>query len=191
MAPNPDHWMMQYDKILVEQFLMRQTDLPVTILRFPAVVGPGDYRRFRRWIQPMRRGDLELCIQEGWAKWRWTHGFAEDVAEAVVLAVTNSASAGRIYNVGESETPTMAERLIEFARATAWTGRILEVPASELCESERMPHDFAHHVVYDTARIRTELGYKEVIPHTAALERTLQYEHDTDAQPEKLLGLTR
>jgi nucleoside-diphosphate-sugar epimerase len=176
MAPDPDHWMTQYDKVLVEQVLMHQTDLPTCILRFPAVLGPKDYRRFQRWLQPMLRGDAELRIQDGWAKWRWTYGFAEDVAEAVVLAVTNSASAVRIYNVGEAHTPTMAERLSEFARAAGWGGRILEVPESELGETDRIPYDFAHRLAYDTARIRTELGYKEVIPRQVALARTLEYE---------------
>src|SRR5262249_26337194 len=170
-----------YDKILVEQVVRRQSDLPTCVLRFPAVVGPKEYRRFQRWLQPMVRGDVELHIQEGWASWRWTHGFAEDVAEAVVLAAANSASAGRIYNVGESHAPTMAERLMEFARVAGWEGQIVEVPASELVETDRMPYDFAHHIVYDTTRIRTELGYKEVIPHQFALARTLEDERATMA----------
>ena len=182
VAPNPDHWMMQYDKVLVEQVLMHQLDLPTSILRFPAVLGPKEYRRFQRWLQPMLRGDMELRIQEGWARWRWTHGFAEDVAEAVVLAATNESSAGRIYNVGESYTPTMADRLAEFARVAGWRGRIFEVSASELGETDRMPHDFAHHIAYDTTRIRTELGYKEVVSREVSLARTLEYERATHGE---------
>src|SRR5262245_31721895 len=181
MTPNPDHWMTRYDKVLVEQALMHQTDLPTCILRFPAVVGPKDYRRFQRWLQPMLRGDMELRIQDGWARWRWSHGFAEDVAEAVVHAVTNSASAGRIYNVGERHVPTMAERLAEFARVAGWQGHILEVPASELREADRMLYDFSHHVAYDTTRVLTELGYKEVVPHEIALALTLEHERATVA----------
>ena len=176
MAPTPDHWMTQYDKVLVEQVIVHQTDLPTCILRFPAVVGPNDYRRFQRWLQPMLRGDRELRIQNEWASWRWSHGFAEDVAEAIVLAATDSSSAGRIYNVGESHTPTMAERLADFARVSGWRGQIIEVPASELPEANRIPYDFAHHIAYDTTRIRTELGYKEVLPPGVALARTLKYE---------------
>src|SRR5439155_14480966 len=109
----------------------------------------------------MLRGETELRVQDGWATWRWTHGLAEDVAEAVVLAVVNSSSAGRIYNVGERQAPTMAERLTEFARTIGWRGRVLTLPASELSEADRMPHNFAHHIAYDTTRIRTELGYTE------------------------------
>ena len=181
VAPNPDHWMIQYDKVLVEQVLVHQTDLPTCILRFPAVLGPKDYRRFQRWLQPMLSDDTELRIQDGWARWRWTHGFAEDIAEGVVNAVTNSASPGRIYNIGESYAPTMAERLAEFARVAGWRGQILAVPASELRETDRMLFDFSHHIVYDTSRIRKELGYKEIIPHEIALARTVEYERAPEA----------
>jgi nucleoside-diphosphate-sugar epimerase len=165
-----------YDKLLVEQALAGQTDLPATILRFPAVLGPGEYRRFHRWVQPMLRGDGELKIQDEGADWRWTHGFAEDVAESVVLAATIPAATGRTYNVGEARTPTMIERLREFARATNWRGRILPVPASELPEVNRLPHDFAHHIECDTGRIRAQLGYREVVPHEESLARTLEFE---------------
>jgi len=122
----------------------------------------------------MLRGDTELQIQDGWAGWRWTHGLAEDVAEAVALAAINPLSAGRVYNVGEPEAPPMAERLAGFARATGWRGRVLEVAASELDDVDRMPYDFAHHIVYDTTRIRTELSYREAISAEAALARTLE-----------------
>lgn len=179
LAPAPDHWMAQYDKLLVERVVTHQTDLPTSVLRFPAVVGPNEYRRFQRWLQPMLRGETELRIEHRWAGWRWTHGFAEDVAEAVVLAATNSSSVGRIYNVGEARTPTMGERLEELAQVARWRGQILEVPASELAEKDRLAHDFAHHIAYDTTRIRTELGYKEVLPREVALVRTLEYENET------------
>lgn len=172
-APGEDHWMAQYDKILVEQAAMSQPDLPATILRFPAVVGPGEHGRLARWLRPMLGGAAELRLQDGWSTWRWTHGFAEDVADAVVLAATRPGAAGRIYNVGERHTPTMADRLAEFARAAGWQGRTVIVPPSELAEADRMPYDFAHHLIYDTARIRAELGYAEVVPHQESLDRTL------------------
>jgi nucleoside-diphosphate-sugar epimerase len=181
LAPSLDHWMAQYDKVLVEQVLTTQTDLPTSILRFPAVIGPNEYRRFHRWLEPMLRGDTELRLQAGWAGWRWTHGLAEDVAEAVTLAAIHSRSAGRIYNVGESDAPRMAERLSGLARLAGWRGHIFEVSASELGEADRMPYNFAHHLVYDTTRIRTELGYREVVPAEAALARTLEYERAAEA----------
>jgi nucleoside-diphosphate-sugar epimerase len=125
---------------------------------------------------------MELRIQQGWAAWRWTHGLAEDVAEAVVLAVTRSSSAGRIYNVGEFYTPAMRDRLAEFARVADWRGRIVEVPPSELGEPDRMPYDFAHHIVYDTTRIRTELGYEEPVSREVSIRQTLEYERVFDTR---------
>jgi nucleoside-diphosphate-sugar epimerase len=175
-APSPDHWMARYEKILVEQAIMSQTALPATILRFPAVLGPNEYRRFQRWLKPILGGETELRIQESWSEWRWTHGLAEDVAEAVVLAATHPIAAGSIYNVGESRTPTMAERLAEFSRVAGWGGHIRQVPASDLPEADRLPYDFAHHLAFDTTRIRTELGYTEAVPAAEALARILEWE---------------
>jgi len=74
----------------------------------------------------------------------------------------------------------MAERLREFALAAAWPGQIFEVPATELPESDRMVYDFSHHIAYDTTLIRTELGYKEVVPHEIAITRTLELETAAD-----------
>ena len=177
-APAAGHWMEQYDKILVEETILGARDLPATILRFPAVLGQGEYRRFRRWLQPMLRGDAELRIQDTWAEWRWTHGFAEDVAESVVLAAIHPSSAGRIYNVGEVGAPTMLERLEEFGGAAGWTGRIIPLRACELPEADRMPQDFSHHLAYDTSRIRCELGYRETVPREISVARTLALEQE-------------
>lgn len=175
-APDKEHWMAKYDKILVEQVIMNQTYVPWTILRFPAVIGPGEYRRFSKWLQPMLREERELRVQAGWDGWRWTHGFAEDVAEGVVLSALHPSAANRVFNVGEPGTPTMMERLVEFARVADWHGEILTVPASELDEANRMAYDFDHHLAYDTSLIRSELGYKEVAGHEHSLLRMIEIE---------------
>jgi len=165
-----------YDKVLVERTLAVASELPVTILRFPAIYGPNDGHRMRRWLEPMLRGVAELRLQEDFALWRWTHGFSEDVAESVVLAATSACAAGRVYNVGEPEAPTIAERLAAFARVSGWRGSVRAVPAIELPEPDRMPQDFSHHLVYDTTRIRAELGYRELVPYDQGLARTLEWE---------------
>jgi nucleoside-diphosphate-sugar epimerase len=166
----------QYDKILVQNILRAQYDLPVTILRFPAVYGPNDYHRLRPWLQPMLQGAAELRLQDTFATWRWTHGFAEDVAESVVLSVVNPKASGRTYNAGERDTPTWTDRLAEFGRSIGWAGRIVPVAAAELPENQQMPHDFSHHLVCDTGRIRAELGYTETVPREEAIARTVAWE---------------
>jgi nucleoside-diphosphate-sugar epimerase len=120
-----------------------------------------------------------LRIQDDFGEWRWTLGFSEDAAESVVLAVTDSRAAGRTYNVGEPQTPTMTERLVEWGRIAGWNGRIVGVPAEEFHVSQRMPYDYSHHLVIDTSRIRTELGYAEVVPHEEGIARTIAWERAT------------
>ena len=172
-APFDDTY--DYDKVLVESALRAQPDLPVTILRYPAVYGPNDYHRFGPWLRQMDES-LELRIGQDHAAWRWTHGFAEDVAEAVVLAVTDGRAAGRTYNVGEPDTPTWAERLEELGRIGGWQGRVVPVPPEELPENQRMPYDLRHHIAVDTSRIRAELGYREVVPRDEGIARTIAWE---------------
>jgi nucleoside-diphosphate-sugar epimerase len=174
----PGDWMNWYDKVLVEETLRAQSELPVTILRFPAVYGPNDSHRFGPWLRMMTEDQAVLTIQEDYGRWRWTHGFVEDVAEAVVLAVTNGQAAGRTYNVGEPEAPQWTERLEEWGRVAGWNGRILAVPADELPVSQRMPYNYSHHLHIDTGRIRAELGYTEVVPRDEGIARTIAWERD-------------
>jgi len=158
----------------------------VTILRYPAVYGPNDMHRFGPWVKQTTRqmssGTPEIRMQEGFAAWRWTHGFVADVAEAVVLAVTNERAAGRTYNVGEAATPTWAERVESIARAIGYHGRVTPVPAAELPEDQRTGHDYAHHLVVDSALIRGDLGYREVVAYEEGLRRTVEWERGCASQ---------
>jgi nucleoside-diphosphate-sugar epimerase len=166
----------EYDKVLVEQALRAQSEMPVTILRFPAVYGPNDAHRLGRWLRPMLDGAGEVKIEQRFARWRWTHGFAEDVAEAVVLAATDPRAAGRTYNVGELETPTWAQRLVEVGRAVGWSGRIVPAPAEELPADPWGSLDFSQDLVTGSRRIREELGYRELVPRAEGYRRTAAWE---------------
>src|SRR5215831_20687446 len=130
----------------------------------------------------MDRGETELKVQEDFRAWRWTHGFAENVAEAVALAATDPRAAGRIYNVGESQTPTWTERIGEIGHAAGWRARVVPVAASRLPEEERMSFDFNHDLVMDTSRIRAELGYTERVSRADTLARTIERERSSAAK---------
>ena len=94
-------WVYDYEKVLVERAILGHHELPGVILRLPKVYG--------------RDNNADLATVYGFRKqpqWRWTHGYVENVAAAVVLAATHPAASGRIYNVGEASTPTVAERLV-------------------------------------------------------------------------------
>jgi len=170
-------WMNDYDKILVERAVMGDPELPGTILRLPAVYGPGDYQhRMFAWLKRMDDERPAILLDEKEAQWRWTHGYVENVADAIVLAVTGERASGRIYNVGESSTMTMAERLRKIGEAAGWHGSIVLAPQGKLPQPLRWGINAEQHIVVDSSRIREELGYKERIDLDEAFSRTIDWE---------------
>jgi hypothetical protein len=69
------------------------------------------------------------------------------------------AFAAGVYNVGEASTPTIAERL-------AW------LPPSAIEADLSSTFDFTQNIAYDTSRIRTGLGYRDISEEEGVL-RTL------------------
>lgn len=139
-----------YEKILVEKQVLGHPRLPGTVVRLPKVYGP--------------QGNADLATIYGYRDrphWRWTHGYVENVALAIVLAALNPAAANRVYNVGEASTPTMAERL-------------QNLPSSTVPLVAANAYDFRQDIAYDTTRIRVELGYSERISYEEGLTRTLR-----------------
>jgi nucleoside-diphosphate-sugar epimerase len=174
---DPRRWEDDYDKILVERVVMGDRDLPGTVLRLPMVYGPGDYQhRLFRYLKRMDDKRPVILLDEAEAQWRWTHGYAENVADAIALAVTDERAAGRIYNVGEPFTLTMAEWISKIGQAAGWPGRVMLVPRGRLSEPLRGGINAEQDIVVDSSRIRKELGYVERVGLDEALRRTIAWE---------------
>ncbi len=137
-----EYW---YEKILAERAVMNAANLPGVVVRLPKVYG----LRSNHDLATVYRNSHH-------PNWRWTHGYVENVAAAVALAATHPAAVGRIYNVGEADTPTIGERL-------HW------LPPSSLAPDLNSPLDFRIDMAYDTTRIRSELGYTELIREREAV----------------------
>jgi nucleoside-diphosphate-sugar epimerase len=138
-----------YDKILAERALSADERLPATLLRLPKVYGPED--------------NANLATVYGFRdhpEWRWTHGYVENVAQAIVHAIVDERAAGRTYNVGEQTTPTVSERL----------GYLPSKPAAPLLAHSS---NFSQDIAYDTSLIRNELGYREEVSERDAMIRTV------------------
>ena len=72
------------------------------------------------------------------------------------MVVESAATAGRVYNLGEAQTPTQLERFELLARVAGLPLEVspaLEGPVPDL--------------VLDSSRIRTELGFVETPPEVA------------------------
>lgn len=176
-ADDPQYWMDDYDKILVERIVMSSATLPATILRLPAVYGPHDFQhRMFPYLKRIQDGRSTIVLEEKEAAWRWTHGYVENVADAITLAITDEQASGRIYNVGEPFALSMTERVEQIAQAAHWHGRIVTLPAERVPASVRWGINADQHIVVDTDRLRRELGYSERIDLTEAFRRTIAWE---------------
>ena len=141
----------EYEKILAEKAVMDAPDLPATVLRLPAVYGPGDFQhRLFPYLKRMDDGRPVIPLEKGMSGWRWTHGYVDNVADAIALAVTNDRAANRIYNVGEPDALPWAEWVRSIGRAAGWSGEIREVPAGSLPNNPMAGANPDQHWVVDT-----------------------------------------
>ena len=184
-SDDPQHWMDLYDKIPAEQIIMSEPALPGTILRLPAVYGPGDFQhRHFPWLKRMQDQRPVILLDEAEARWRWTHGYIDNVAAAIALAVTDERASGRIYNVGEEVTLSMEKRVRLVGQLTDWHGRIVLAPQGRLPEALKWDINAEQDVVVDSSRIRKELGYQEVVSIDEAMKRTVAWESENP--PDKI-----
>jgi nucleoside-diphosphate-sugar epimerase len=176
---DPERWRDEYDKIPAERVVMSHPTLPGTILRLAAVYGPHDFQhRMFTYLKRMLDGRPAILLEEDVAAWRWTHGYVENVVDAIVLAVIDERAGGRIYNVGEPFALSVAERVEQIAKAVGWHGRIVTAPTESVPEGIRWGINAAQHSIVDSSRIRQELGYSERIDLAEAFRRTIAWEQD-------------
>ncbi|HEX2080064.1 MAG TPA: hypothetical protein VHG08_20345 [Longimicrobium sp.] len=131
----------------------------------------------------MEDGRPFILLGTAQARWRWTHGYVDDVGAAVALAATDRRAAGQIYNLGEPRTPTVAERVRALARAVEWRGDVLTVPDADLPAGMRSDVDHRVDIALDTRKIRRELGYAEPVAYDEALRRTAEWLRAADVRP--------
>jgi len=180
-AAGPTDWTYHYDKILAERALW-QSGLPGTVLRLPAVYGPGDQQhRLRPFIKRMLDRRPWIAIDSAQENWRWTHGYVENLAQAIAAAVTNGGTVGQTFNLGEAVTPTVAERIERIAALIGWNGTLLAVDQQNLPPHLRVPFEPRQDLVMDSGKIRAALSYGESVSEDEGLRRTIEWEKSTIA----------
>lgn len=182
----PFDWADEYEKILVERLVVSEPDIAGTVLRLPAVYGPGDKQhRIGPYFARMNADRPGLLLAKDRSEWRWTRGYVENVAAAIALAISDDRAAGRVYNVGEERALTEREWIEAIGSVSGWKGQIIEVPTEHLPEHLRQPFDFSYHLATDTSRIRAELSYREPVSRSDALKRTIQWERTNPSKLER------
>lgn len=175
-----------YEKILVEQALLSDSGLPATVLRLPAVYGPGDRQhRLQAYLRRMADDRAPILLEEGQAKWRWTRGFVENVAAALALVLTDPRSGDHVYNVGDEPTLTEREWVERIAAMAGWEGEVLPVSRVKLPEDLRQPFDWRYDLWTDIGSLCSDLGYVQPIPLDETLRRTVDWERSEPKAPDR------
>jgi nucleoside-diphosphate-sugar epimerase len=178
-ATDAGHPLFDYEKILVERAILGSPELPGTILRYPMVFGPRDRQhRLFPYLKRMDDGRPAIILDRGLARWRWNKGYAENVAIAVVLAVTNDRASGKVFNVGEADALSEVDWVRAIGSAAGWEGTVVELPSDHLPRNMRSEINTDQDLVTDTRRIRRELGYTEVVSREEALLKTVIWQRD-------------
>jgi nucleoside-diphosphate-sugar epimerase len=180
-SSDPDRWLDDYDKIPIEANTMARPSIDWTILRLPMVFGPGDRQhRFGWLIRPLATGAKHIAVPQPFSQWQTSYGYVEDVAAGVALAATHEAASRRVFNLGMPQAPTHEEWVARFAAVIGWRGAIKfdSDPMSPLATKIKTL-DLSFPLVLDTQRIRSELGFAEVIDERTALARTIEHELST------------
>ena len=166
-----------YEKILVEKEVLNNSDLPGTILRMPAIYGPGDKQhRFYPYIKRMEDKRPAVLLSSSHAKFRWTHGFIINLAHAIVKVALDDRSTNKIYNLGEQQTPTFAQRINDLGKMMDWNGDIKVVLENELPVHLTNNFNCNYHLETDTTSVRKELNYQDKISYNQALVETVEWE---------------
>ena len=153
-----------------------------THFRYPYMYGP--YQPVpREWsiVRRVRDGRGRMIVAEGGLTLHH-HGYTPNVSHAVLLAVEQpERAAGRIYNVGDDEVLTVAQVVVLAARALGVEMDLVSMPY-DLAVPARplMTQPLPTHRVLDLTRIRSELGYRDVVPARQAVAETARW---LDAHP--------
>ncbi|MEP6756708.1 MAG: NAD-dependent epimerase/dehydratase family protein [Chthonomonadales bacterium] len=178
MCKSEEDRLWNYDKILLERAAMSDPDnLPATCLRLPMVYGPEDYqKRTYPYLKRMLDGRDTILLASEMAEWQGLRGYVEDMAVAISLCTTSPSAANKIYNAADKVCLTEMEWLKQIAVAANWNGQIVTMPNADLPKHLQEDYIWSQQWSLDSAKIRMELGYKEIIEPAVAMQRTVKWQ---------------
>ncbi len=149
-----------------------------THFRYPYIYGPNQVVP-REW--PIVRRALDrrphLILPDGGLT-LFSHMFVENAAHAVLLAVDHiDRSAGRAYNVTDDYQLTVAQVAELVMEEAGHRMELISMPdAAARPARSIIQNDSDHHRVVDASRIRSELGYQDLVDPIEAHRRTIRWQ---------------
>ncbi len=174
--------MEDYDKVLAERAILDahyHEGYPGIIVRLPVVYGPGDPQH-QMWDTVKRMLDERPAILMSGcqAAWLSQRGYVDDVAFGIVLAAERDTCIGQVYNIGSRQTHTAAAWVRAIGDALGWRGEVLIVPRESLPAQYQQPYNYQQHILFDTSKIRRELGYYELTDPAEGLRLAVEWQRD-------------
>ena len=148
-----------------------------THFRYPYVYGPHQPMP-REWCIVRRALDRRPFIvlpEDGLTLHHY--GYSENLAHAVLLAVDRpAAAAGQIYHCADEEVLTLRQVVEIVAGALGHRFEIVSLPWSLAVPARPLlTQPLPTHRVFDLGKVRSELGYRDVVPAREALARTARW----------------
>lgn len=181
-------------------WLIAQTETAVfqhhpdaTVFRYPYVYGAHQIRP-REWpiIRRLLDGRREIILPH-FGMHLSTHGWAGNLGHAVLLAVDKpEIAAGRVYNCGDLEQLTLTQIVEVIAATLGRSCEVVPVPYQVAGPHRSLVLSPVGHQLLDLTRIRTELGYTDVLGVREAIAMTTKWYVDNppprDGDVERALG---
>ncbi|HEY3673352.1 MAG TPA: NAD-dependent epimerase/dehydratase family protein [Acidimicrobiia bacterium] len=151
-----------------------------THFRYPYVYGPYQLTP-REWIVVRRvlDGRRRIVVADDGLTLHH-HGYTENIAHALLLALEQpDAAAGRLFNIADEEVLSVRQVVEIIAAALDHEFDVVSMPY-DLAVPARplLAQPLPTHRVLDVSRVRTELGYRDLVPAREAVARTARWLRD-------------
>ena len=113
------------------------------------------------------------------------HGYTENVAHALLLALDDpDAAAGTVFNVGDEDVLSIRQVVEIVSAALGHAFDLVSMPYDVAVPARPLlMQPLPAHRVLDLTRVRSELGYRDLVPAREALARTARWLADHPPEP--------
>ena len=148
-----------------------------TLFRYPLIYGPGQINP-REWLVVRRvlDGRRRIIVADGGLTLR-AAAFGPNASHALCLAADHpEASAGKAYNISDTQCLTAAQTIEVIARALEVEVELVDLPGALATPAwPFLGKDHTGHQVLSTERLTADLGYDDPVPAAEALAFTARH----------------
>jgi nucleoside-diphosphate-sugar epimerase len=156
-----------------------------TVFRYPYVYGP--YQLVPREWSIIRRilDRRPFILLPASGMTLMTHGYAGNLAHAVLLAVDKpDIAAGQIYNCGDDQQFTLRQVVEVISRELSHDWEILGLPDGAAAPLGGLTiQGTPHHRLMDLSKIQAQLGYRDQEPPAEAIARSARWYVQNQPEP--------